>query len=251
MYQQISEELFAEGKSQSLGVKARIGRFRADAHQRAQEKKAHHKYRGETIVVHKTFYAADIHLDDIRVVGIRADFIETQAQPTSVSRASSTTHSGSHASSIPRASELPPEKAIWYNAFDYIDADRKPFDNDPVMEVVDLGECPRVFYSKRVKALQTTPDDDKKSTSTGESGSVKSGLVLESSKFGHEKSHICYLNAAIGVAPTQIRITTERVAELQKTLLDYPTQPTVADKVGRLLDSQSSFADGFSSEIET
>jgi len=204
VYQQVSQDLWAAGKSQSLGVKARFGHFQADAHQRAQEKAVRHeKLHRTSVVVHKTFYAADLLLSNIQVKGIRADFVET------AENAGTSAEDGNNAS---KASKHSKEKKVWFNFFDYIDADRKPFDRDPQVEIVDVGDCPQIFYSKRVKARQTTvQDDDNSSLGSGSD----SRLDMESSKFGHEKSHICYLGAADGVEPTQIRITKERIAELE------------------------------------
>ena len=219
MYQQVSQDLWAAGKSQSLGVKARFGRFRADAHQRAQEKTVRHeKLHRTAVVVHKAFYAADLLLSSIQLKGLRADFIETVSPGTP----------SEEGTTMPKASELSTETQIWFNFFDFIDAHRKPLDRDPRIEIVDVGDCPQIFFSKRVKARQTTANDDDDS-SLG-SGS-DSRLEMESSKFGHEKSHICYLGAADGVGPTQIRITTERIAELETLLKRVTEYPDEHDKV--------------------
>ena len=166
----------------------------------------HEKLHRTTVVVHKPFYAADLMLDDIEIKGIRADFAETSAwtdAPLEDGRR------------LPKASELPAGQAVWFNYFDFIDADRKPLDHDPRMEIVDIGDCPKIFFSKRVKARQTTAHDDEDS-SLG-SGS-DSRADMESSKFGHEKSHICYLGAAPGVGPAQKEITQKRIAELEARL---------------------------------
>lgn len=206
VYQQVSQDLWAAGMSQSLGVKARFGRFRADAHQRAQEKTVRHEILHRTnVVVHKPFYAADLLLSNIQVKACRADFNETTESEAR----------GEDPTALPRASDLAKEHKVWFNFFDFIDADRKPMDRDPRIELVDIGDCPQVFFSKRVKARQTTAqDDDDSSLGSGSD----SRLEMESSKFGHEKSHICYLGAADGVGPTQIRITKERIAEVEALL---------------------------------
>ncbi len=222
VYQQVSQDLWVTGKSQSLGIKARFGRFRADAHQRAQEKTVRHeKLHRTTVVVHKPFYAADLLLDNIQVKGIRADFVEA-ASPGTLDEDGAT---------LPKSSDLPTESKVWFNFFDFIDADRKPLDRDPRVEIIDVGDCPQIFFSKRVKARQTTANDDDDS-SLGSGSDIR--LEMESSKFGHEKSHICYLGAADGVGPTQIRVTKERIADLE-AILDGPTEQTTGlEKVWRL-----------------
>ncbi|KAK4684426.1 hypothetical protein P7C73_g5753, partial [Tremellales sp. Uapishka_1] len=222
IYSQVSKELWAGGQSQSLGLKARFRRFRADAHQRAQEKTVRHeKLHRTTVVVHKPFYAADLMLEDIQVKGVCADFNET-------------THSNSPTASPPnggsKASDLPKDTKAWYNFFDFIDADKKPFDRNPTLDVVNLGDCPEIFVTKRVKARQTSPsDDDDDGASTTQSDSTcNMRLAVESSKFGHEKSHICYLGAAEGVGPTQMKITRQRIRELQGMIPSVTSGPDAA-----------------------
>ena len=206
VYSQVAPDLWAQGKSQSLGVKARFGRFRADLHQRAQEKTVRHeKLHRTSVVVHKPFYAADLLLEDSEVKGVQAVFRETaHAAKHSSNPAPTPADAG-------RACNLSTDHRCWFNFFDYIDADRKPLDQDPEVEIVDIGDCPQIFFSKRVKARMISPDDDE---SASVNSSSDSRLEQESSKFGHERSHICYLGAASGVAPAQIKITKQRINEL-------------------------------------
>ncbi|ORY31449.1 golgi-body localization protein domain-domain-containing protein [Naematelia encephala] len=205
MYQQVSQDLWATGKSQSLGVKIRFGEFRADAHQRAQEMRVRHeKLHRDTAIIHKPFYAADLQLKKVDCRGLRADFVEKHVD----------SEVQVNDESMFKASELQPQDAVWYNIFDFIDADRKPLDRDPRIEIANVGDCPQIFISKRVKARQIMSGEqhDEEESETGSD----SPLELESTKFGHEKSHICYLGAAAGVGETQIAIAEERIAELKE-----------------------------------
>lgn len=182
----------------------------------------HEKLQKTTIVTHKPFYAADLLLDNIDVIGIRAEFTE-------LSHRISEHVNPLGVFDFPHASQLPPELAKWYNLLDFIDADRKPLDRDPKVEIESFGDCQQVFFSKRVKARQTTPQDEEDDGSS--LGSTEdSRYEMESSKFGHEKSHICYLGAAPGVGPTQVEITKKRLEELhdmRRSLLDAPTESNV------------------------
>ncbi|WVQ96789.1 hypothetical protein IAU59_003896 [Kwoniella sp. CBS 9459] len=200
-----------KGKSESLGIKARIGRFRFDAHQRLQERKIRHpKLQGrEVIAPHKPFYAVDVLADDLRIKGIRAHFAERIRMDDDDA-----------IDPLPRASELPDELKVWFNYLDYIDADRRPFDQDPKIELVDFGDCPHVYYSKRVKARASTAKDN--DSNGPDSPSDSRTPEVESSKFGHEKTHHCYLGVADGVSEVQKRITQERIDALQARLDSYP-----------------------------
>ncbi|KAL7425083.1 Protein SABRE [Cryptotrichosporon argae] len=209
-YSQVSQDLWNQGKAQYVGLKARFGHFRADAHQRAQEKVVRHeKLKRTTTVVHKPFYAADLLLDQFRVKGVAADFSET--------RKSLEAKAASGDDDMPQVTALAPELRQWYNFFDFIDADRKPFDRNPRVSIVDIGDCPHVFFAKRVKARQTTANDDDQASVASSAGSH---IDVESSKFGHEKSHICYLNTMKGVGDMQREITEGRMRELQHLLDD-------------------------------
>lgn len=214
MYSQVSKDHSTTGKSESLGIKARFGRFRADAHQRAQEKiERHEKLGRSTVVVHKPFYAGDILSDDLKVKGVRAHFVEGIKDDNT-----------SPSDPLPRASALPPETRHWYNYCDFIDVDRKPSDKNPRIELADFGDCPHLFYCKRVKARASTSHDD--------SGSqASSSLGVESSKFGHEATHHCYLGMADCVRDAQRSITRKRINELQARLDSYPPPQDDEDQV--------------------
>ena len=227
MYSPSVKHMWSAGKSQSLGVKGRIARFKADAHMRIQEKTIRHeKLHTTQVILHKTFYAADLLLGGIEVKGVRADFTETTRPDTR---------------ELPEApkskvSELAPEKRVFYNFFDFIDADKKPFDSNPEVDIVDMMDCPQVFFSKRNKVRKTTPHDDKNrgesdvdgQPAIGDKNEEDSRFNLESSKFGHELSHICYLGAAKSVSETQRTITRERIDELEKRRLNYKDDTSVS-----------------------
>lgn len=211
LYSVYSEELWSKGLGQSLGLKIRAGRFRMDGHQRVQEQRQYSEaLQRLKIITHKPFYACDLLLDEITLKGMVADFNEAHYVGNKLQDERDDTH--------PLASDLPPEGKVWYNFFDFIDADFKPFDRNPRMQIVHMGDCPHVFLSRRVKALRTKPYDERQDLPPGK----------EASKFGHEKTHVCYLGAALGVGPMQSQIAQERVATLQSLLLDLPEEDAVS-----------------------
>ncbi|CAK9780721.1 unnamed protein product [Cutaneotrichosporon oleaginosum] len=214
MYSVSSEEMWSKGLAQSLGLKLRSGRFRLDGHQRQQEQRQYSEaLKGVKIVTHKPFYACDLLLDDITFKGMVADFNE--AHISSDNPALDRT--------FPHASDLSDDGKVWYNYFDFIDADQKPFDRNPRMQIVHMGDCPHVFLSRRVKVLPTKPNDEGLNLPPGK----------EASKFGHEKTHICYLGAALDVGPMQSQIAQERVVCLLETL-DSPTEEEKGKRVAAL-----------------
>lgn len=239
MYFPSIKHMWSAGKSQSLGIKGRIASFKADAHMRIQEKTIRHeKLHTTRTLLHKAFYAADLLLSGIEVKGIRADFTETtRSDPHELPQAPKT-----------KVSELSVEKRTFYNFFDFIDADKKPFDMDPEVDVVDMMDCPQVFASKRNKVRQTTPYDgedqgNESEIAHGSKGSENgkdSRFNLESSKFGHEKSHICYLGAAKSVSESQISITKDRIAELEARRLKFKDDHTASTLIDVLDNADDS-----------
>lgn len=223
MYSQISRQLWDQGKTQSLGVKAKFGRFRGDMHQRAQEKvERHEKLNRVKVVTHKPFYATDLILEDIEVKGVRAEFDE---HPAHHQRSRHNEHDSKSVSDdtasieefdFPKASDMEPQFKAWFNLFDFIDADKRPFDQNPRIELVDFGDCPEVFFSMRTKVRQTTPGDDDSDFGSDEGNVNDSRQDLERSKFGDEPTHVCYLRTSKSVAPVQMKITRDRIRELQQ-----------------------------------
>lgn len=226
MYSQISRQLWDQGKTQSLGVKAKFGRFRGDMHQRAQEKVVRHeKLDRVKVVTHKPFYATDLILEDIEVKGVRSEFDEHPSHHhhrthhhDSDSKSASDDTASIEEFDFPKASDMEPHNKAWFNLFDFIDADKRPFDQNPRIELVDFGDCPEVFFSMRTKVRQTTPGDyeSELGSDDGSGNGADSRHDLERSKFGDEPTHVCYLRTSKSVAPVQMKITRDRIRDLQQ-----------------------------------
>ena len=220
MYPQISKELYADGLGQSVGIKFRIDKFRADLHQRAQKLVIHLEGDGGTKTrIHKAIYAGDLLLDNMKVMGMTASFAET-----ALARESDAHQVLDGVPMPPMASDLPEDQRAWFDFYDFVDADRKPFDRNPRITMAEIGDCPRVNLCKRVRARPPQPEAK---------GLADERQDLEYSKFGHEPSHICFLGAAEDVGPTQIEITDKRIQELEARLASLPDGDDVGDAVQR------------------
>jgi hypothetical protein len=125
-----------------------MGRVRFDVHQRRQERIVRHEKLGRTQVLpHKPFYAVNLLVDEVKARLIQADFLDMEATNREEQEGTD-----SEASML-FARDLPLDKRAWYNFFDFIDADRKPFDVNPRVLITDLADCPHIFWTKRVKAF--------------------------------------------------------------------------------------------------
>ncbi|WWC70580.1 uncharacterized protein I206_104531 [Kwoniella pini CBS 10737] len=203
IYPQVTRELWAQGKSESLGIKVRAGRILFDAHSRIQERTIwHEELKVLRNTPHKPLYAADVVADDLTIKGIRAHFVERVRLDAQKFE------------KLPRSTELPKESKVWFDLTDYIDADRKPLDEDPQVEIIDFGDCPHVYFCRRTnsKDLNLNPNS-----------APKNRKGIESSKFGFEKTHHCYLDEAESRTEVDKRVTEKRIMELQNRLDSYPT----------------------------
>ena len=217
MYTQVVPELWKAGKTRSLGVKGKIGRWRMDLHQRRQERIVKNEKLGRTnVVAHKPFYAINLILDEVQARLIQADFLDIAMH------AREDHDTVEEESKMVPADQLPDAQKIWYNFQDFVDADRKPFDRNPKMLVTELADCPHILWSKRVKAVQISRDDE------DESSLFKVGRPdIESTKFGREESHICYMDQVPGIGETQTSIVRKRIRELQHDWASCGTKVSV------------------------
>lgn len=162
-----------------------MARFRADMHQRAQERIVFHEKLGRsTTESHKTIYAADVLIEELQLKGMVGTFKESVAPGS----ASTPDLEGN----FPKASQLSTEERQWFDYADFIDIDRRPFDHNPTVNLQDIGDCPNFNYSKRVKARKAVP----RPQSSSQPDTASTDLQIETSKFGHELSHICLLGEA-------------------------------------------------------
>lgn len=220
-YTQSSQQLWSTGHAEHVGIKLRVDRFRLDGHQRMTEFRVwQERLQRVKTVVHKPFYACDLILDVIRLKGMVSTFDEMTTlcaenpPPPDMPK-------------IPHASELPPDQRQWYSWFDYIDADHKPFDRNPRVLLVHMGDCPHVFLSRRVKARHISSEEDPNAPPSD----------IGATKFGHEKTHICYLGAAMGIGPMQTEITQTRIHQLETVISKLP--PPTDDEPAKIREGRA------------
>lgn len=136
-------------------------------------------------------------MDDVVVKGLIGEFVESP----DAHKSDTTTLNGDE--DLIHASDLSEEDKKWYNFADFIDADKKPFDHDPKIKVVDLGEFPHLFLGRRIPA---------------QSNSDPASDDIETSKFGDEDSHNCHLGKMPDSATTQVDIATKRRKDILNAL---------------------------------
>lgn len=156
-----------DGVSPLLGIKAMIGHFTADLHQRAQETTIT-TAKGVKTVVHKKFYAVEVVMIETEMRALMAIFSDSLKQHVPIE--------ASHMESTYRTRQDIPTidmNSPWADMDDFRDSDWNP-PSTPVLHALPMVSCPRFTYFKRLFASAT---QDK----------------VESTKFGEENSHVCFL----------------------------------------------------------
>lgn len=240
IYPQYDKDDWSRGQGTSLGIKARIGRFQADAHQREQQrvvKKARSEGDAEYgVIKHKAMYAADVVLDNVRLRAVRTVFQEQDQDLCQMAQ-----KDPAHDQPRQKASELGAEERSWFAFDDYVDTDTRPTDQDPRMEIYDIGDCPKFHYSKWTLAHRS-PHNMLALVAAGQWRDPD----LESSKFGQEKTHFCLLGEDSGVERSQHRFIDKRIDELKASLADAEggsaTEKSLLRSIRTLVDHKSSMA---------
>ncbi|EKM59200.1 uncharacterized protein PHACADRAFT_169675 [Phanerochaete carnosa HHB-10118-sp] len=193
VYMDESQDAWTDGVTPFVGLKASIGRFTADMHQRAQESVIAKPDGTTKTVTHKPFYAVEVVLDNMELRTMLAIFQEPLKQriPLEPSQVESTYRTREGIPATAKGSK-------WIDMDDFIDLNWSP-SSDPEVHDLLVGSCPRFTYFKR-HYLNQMKDR------------------VEYTKFGDEDSHECFLGKEASVPRIQMAIALERIEELQNQL---------------------------------
>ncbi|KDQ64599.1 hypothetical protein JAAARDRAFT_145519 [Jaapia argillacea MUCL 33604] len=186
-----SSESWADGITPFVGMKALIGQFHADMHQREQEVIVPGSIPGTTkVTFHKKFYAAEVVLKELDLRAILATFKEPMKRSVPLQ----TSLQGSRFSARTTSSEPP---SHWIDMDDFVETDFRPA-GTPIVQLIPVAACPRFTYFK----------------GSHHSRHPQSGS--DTCKFGEEDSHICFLGKESSVSQIQIELASARVRELRQ-----------------------------------
>lgn len=168
VYRDESKDAWADGVTPFVGVKAMIGRFTTDMHQRAQESTITTPTGVVKTVIHKPFYAVEVVMADLDLRALMALFSDPLKQHVPIDAA--------RLEDCYRTREDIPEVGIdspWADLDDFKDPDWTPT-STPLLHVLPMVSCPRFTYFKRTYAAATKDR-------------------VELTKFGDEPTHTCFL----------------------------------------------------------
>lgn len=248
VYMQMSDAEWANGTTTLLGVKARVGKFNLDFHQRQQETiKDMPQLGGPRKVLHKPFYEAEVDCDNIDLRTLIARFSEPDKRLVPFDDSDE----GVQSDLFEGDCTIPDSDLEWVDMNDFVELDWSPPENDsPKLKLGQALVCPRFNYyrhidSKRERRARNARrqkeshdmttreeeagDDESSGPEQEEDRADEEALSrLEHSKFGKEKSHTCL----VGQGPSkslELSIVTDelRASELTRFVSLSPVSSQV------------------------
>lgn len=210
-YMQYNDADWANGTTTLLGVKARIGTFHLDFHQRQQETvKDMPQLGGPRKILHKPFYEAEVDCADIDLRTLVAGFREPDKRLVPVEDADEVEGTDLLAGDC----QVPDSDLEWIDMNDFVELDwSPPPEETPRIKLGQALVCPRFnFYrhidSKRERKARNarhhreedsgekedsgSEDEDDEGPEVEEDKDDEEAVqLLERSKFGKEKTHTC------------------------------------------------------------
>lgn len=191
-YMDNSRETWVDGVTSWVGVKGMVDEIQADMHQREEELIVPGAVPNTTKVLRrKPFYAAQVLMRGLDLRTLLATFVDPMKQEVLMTAPSQRSNYRKH-------TELPltPSSSWWYDLKDFVELDWDA-PTAPTLHLLPLATCPRFTYFKQ------------KSAGVNDT---------ESSKFGSEKSHGCFLGEEPSVSQTQMSLALARAQELRQTV---------------------------------
>ncbi|SCV74731.1 BQ2448_7760 [Microbotryum intermedium] len=212
-YRQDAPEEWAKGETTVVGIKAKIGRFNVDLHQREQESLVTHSDTMVTKkVIHKAFYLAEVDLDRVDLRAISATFSEPEKAQTVPLEEMNEGEQELPPLPLPDISD---DDLAWVDRDDYVDIVYSFEDEAPRVRMFPFITCPRLTYDRQIDVARWTPEEAEEERRRRDQEGHKSGpgdharsQTLDSthdersekahpkSKFGREPSHTCLVGRA-------------------------------------------------------
>jgi hypothetical protein len=180
-YMDNSRDAWELGLTPIVGLKANIGFFQADLHQR-EEESLEHGLHPETsrIVRRKPFHAAEVVMKGLELRTMLATFSDSLKQSVSLD-------AFSHSSNYRSYANLPTidSRSQWVDQDDFADIDWTPTSMDKI-HLLPTMACPQFTYFKHAHDSATRTNS-------------------KTSKFGNEDTHVCTLGKEPGASLSCLR----------------------------------------------
>ncbi|KAJ7179036.1 golgi-body localization protein domain-containing protein [Mycena filopes] len=198
-----SRETWADGVTPWIGVKGIIDEFQVDMHQREEESIVPgHRPNTTKLIRRKPFYAIELVLKGLDLRAMLATFDDPFKIDVGVS-------ASPQRSNYRNRTDLPPtpDDSPWIDEDDFVELDWSP-PSAPSLHFLPVATCPRFTYFKRAAPSQQQDD---------------------SSKFGLETTHTCYLGKQPSVLRVQIDLALVRMTELEGEIREKKSKSATPD----------------------
>ncbi|KAJ7047262.1 golgi-body localization protein domain-containing protein [Mycena alexandri] len=198
-----SRETWADGVTPWIGVKGIIEEFQVDMHQREEESIVPgHRPNTTKLIRRKPFYAIELVLKGLDLRAMLATFDDSLKEDVGVS-------ASPQRSNYRNRTDLPPtpDDSAWIDEDDFVELDWTP-PSAPSLHFLPVATCPRFTYFRRAAPSQQQDD---------------------SSKFGLETTHTCYLGKQPSVLRVQIDLAMVRIAELEEEIREKKSKIATPD----------------------
>ncbi|KAN0066097.1 Protein SABRE [Thecaphora frezii] len=262
-YMQFTKSDWAAGLRTFLGMKARLGVFRLDLHQRQQETvKEKPELGAPKIVFHKPFYEAEVDCSDIDLRMLCGQFDEPSQRLSEegLDNLDDVTLEDLFAGDC----SIPDSELDWVDLDDFVELEAAPLkDPKPKLKLYPALTCPSFNYYRKIDSLRERRDKEEKhhrrygrrermgrtdaSTASEDRDTEALMASLERSKFGHEDSHTCLVGKAQQPVQIQHDLAVQRLrtirAEMQRLMSGGSSSrgrdPAASSDVGPSLDADA------------
>ncbi|CAO1617992.1 unnamed protein product [Parajaminaea phylloscopi] len=218
LYPQFSRLDWASGTSTQLGIKARLGIFHLDMHQRLQEMV---KERPETQEMkrgyHKPFYEAEADLGDIDLRALIGRFVDPEKRLVPVEEVDGDDDFRDILEAASDDQTGTSSDRSWYDVQDFVEVDTVlASGQSPVVRLLPTLTCPRFNFYRRYNSRREHEQKAKTSPTVDESIADQ----LERTKFGNEcpQTHTCLIGQAPNAHQIQMHLADERLDALREEL---------------------------------
>jgi hypothetical protein len=219
---------WAPGRTTLIGVKARVGTFHLDMHQRQQEMLKDRPEFGDSKkkVFHKPFYEAEMDLDKIDLRTLCAQFTEPDKRLFPSDEDPVSAAAEGERDIFAGDCTLSDRDLEWLDIRDFIEVDWKPPESgeDPKVKLAQAMVCPHFNYHRRLESQRershrtASQASQSKQSRRATEQQQEEILRLEFTKFGREDSHTCLVGQGPHSFDVQQALGDERISQLHAEL---------------------------------
>ncbi|CAO1631545.1 unnamed protein product [Jaminaea pallidilutea] len=218
VYSQFSRADWATGVNTLLGIKARLGVFHVDMHQRQQEVvKERPELQEAKRVHHKPFYEAEADFGDLDLRILAGRFKDPSKELLPLDEVDADDDFADLFDEEKIHQDESTSESEWIDVQDFVEVDALlPGKEPPKIRLIPTFTCPRFNFYRRYDSHREHRDKARKSSVLAE----KDAEALEQTKFGNEspETHTCLIGKAPPAHLIQGQLASDRLRQLEEEL---------------------------------